>query len=223
MSKKKGRSVSLTQQNLMLWLVGVPVAILALIAIAWTIYVMQDWRAESVIKTSEVLGAFRSQPITLEIRSEIATALYSIGLKTVLVFIAIVSVLIATIVLLLLILGYQMYLRSQDLKKLDSWRESGFLCERLEFLPANRVKLNNLELELNKTQIDNLQKLAHYRLKGKPLHSLDMGDHAVQSIKRLREELGAKFIEKSLVKVRRSEGYWLEVEAARIHGLPEAA
>jgi len=135
----------------------------------------------------------------------------------------IIGILMGTLLLLLGTLIYQMHLRTQDLKKIDQWRESGFLCERLEFLPANRIKLNNLELELNKAQIENLKKLAHHRIIGKPLHSVDMGDHAVQSIKRLREELGAKFIEKSLVKVRTKEGYWLEVDAGGIYGLPPLA
>lgn len=218
MAKKQRGSA---RQHLMLWLVGVPVAILVFLTLIWTIYILQGWQVESVIQKSQILVSLGKEPIPPEIESELATAVYSLGLKAIVVFITIFSVLFATIILLLLILGYQMYLRGQDLKKLDSWRESGFFCERLEFLPANRVKLNNIELELNKTQIENLQKLAHHRIKGKPLHSLDMGDHAVQSIKRLREELGAKFIEKSFVKVRRSEGYWLEVDAGKIHGLLE--
>jgi len=133
----------------------------------------------------------------------------------------VILVLMGTLLMTLLLIGVQLFLWNLDRKKLDAWRESGFQCERLEFLPANRIKLNNIELELNKTQVENLQKLARQRRTGKPLHSVDMGDHAVQNIKRLREELGSKFIEKSLVKVRRREGYWLEVEADNIHGLPD--
>ena len=109
----------------------------------------------------------------------------------------------------------------KDRRKLEQWRETGFMCERLEFLPANRLKLNNIELDLNKTQIENLKKLANQRKAGKTLHALDIGDHGVQAIKRLREELGSKFIEKSLIKVRKREGYWLEVDAHNIHKLPD--
>jgi hypothetical protein len=110
-----------------------------------------------------------------------------------------------------------MYMWSRDRKKLNLWKEAGFLCERLEFLPANRIKINNIELELNKTQIDTLHMLVTQRLQGKLLHSLDMGDHGVQAIKRLREELGSKFMEKTLVKVRKREGYWVEVDSSNIH------
>lgn len=131
------------------------------------------------------------------------------------------GILVVTIILLLMLLGFQMLSWQKDRRKLEQWRETGFMCERLEFLPANRLKLNNIELDLNKTQIENLKKLAAHRKEGKPLHSLDIGDHGVQSIKRLREELGAKFIEKSLIKVRKREGYWLEVDANNIHKLPD--
>lgn len=133
----------------------------------------------------------------------------------------IIGILFITIILLLMLLGFQMFSWQKDRRKLEQWRETGFMCERLEFLPANRLKLNNIELDLNKTQIENLKKLANQRKAGKPLHSLDIGDHGVQAVKRLREELGSKFIEKSLIKVRKREGYWLEVDAHNIHALPD--
>lgn len=215
------RKQGLTGQNLLLWVVGGSITTLVALILFWTVYLLQDWQSEAATVFNTLLSEWASKPTPPELATDLASVAYAMGNKMLIVFSSAIGVLFATIILLLLILGYQLYLRSQDLKKLDLWRESGFLCERLEFLPANRVKLNNLELELNKTQIDNLQKLAHHRVLGKPLHSLDMGDHAVQSIKRLREELGSKFIEKSLVKVRRSEGYWLEVEASKIYGLSD--
>ncbi|MCK5901760.1 MAG: hypothetical protein KAG28_01310 [Cocleimonas sp.] len=127
----------------------------------------------------------------------------------------IILVLLSTLILSLFLMIYQMHQWNKDRKKLDKWRQSGFFCEHLEFLPANRIKLNNIELELNKTQIDNLKRLAESRLDGIPLHALDIGG---QPIKRLREELGAKFLEKTFIKVRKREGYWLEVEQDQIHG-----
>ena len=129
--------------------------------------------------------------------------------------------LMGALVLTLILLLAQTFLWNRDRKKLELWRESGFLCERLEFLPANRLRLNNIEIELNKTQIDNLLKIAKSRKKGKPIHTLDIGDHGAQSTNRLREELGKKFIEKSFIKHRKQEGYWLEVESDRIYFQPE--
>ena len=128
-------------------------------------------------------------------------------------------ILIVTVILLLILLGCQMIFWLRDRRRLDKWREVGFTCERLEFLPANRIRLNNIELELNKTQVDNLKKLATNRVKGETLHATDMGNHGVQSIKRLREELGIKFFERCLIKARKHEGYWLEIDAQNIHGL----
>ena len=128
-----------------------------------------------------------------------------------------ISILALTLLLTLILLGAQMYMWTCDRKKLVRWKESGFLCENLKFLPGNRIKLNNIELELNKTQIENLKKLAAKRVEGKPLHSLDIGEHGVQAVKRLREELGARFLEKTLIKVRKREGYWLEINAEHIH------
>ena len=129
--------------------------------------------------------------------------------------------LMGAIILTLILLLSQAYMWSKDRRKLELWRESGFLCERLEFLPANRLRLNNIELELNKTQIDNLIKIAKSRKQGKPIHTLDIGDHGAQSTNRLREELGKKFIERSLIKHRKREGYWLEVDPERIYFQPE--
>ena len=133
----------------------------------------------------------------------------------------IMNFLMGALVLTLILLLAQTFLWNRDRKKLELWRESGFLCERLEFLPANRLRLNNIEIELNKTQIDNLLKIAKSRKKGKPIHTLDIGDHGAQSTNRLREELGKKFIEKSFIKHRKQEGYWLEVDSDRIYFQPE--
>lgn len=218
MAKKQRRTV---RQNLFLWIVGGATSLLVAFVFVGVFHVLQVVDTDSALSylenTEEFLYWEKSPSSSGE--SAALTLFNNYVSKTQTLNTLIIGVLFATLILLLGTLIYQMYLRSLDLKKIDLWRETGFLCERLEFLPANRIMLNNIELELNKTQIESLRKLAHNRIIGKPLHSLDMGDHAVQSIKRLREELGSKFIEKSLVKVRRREGYWLEVEAAGIHGL----
>lgn len=116
----------------------------------------------------------------------------------------------------LILLGLQFYFWAKDRRRLVKWKKAGFLCQSLEFLPANRVKINNVELAINKTQISTLKMLAQQREKGKPLHSLEM-DHGVQTIKRLREELGARLLESTFVKVRKGEGYWLEVNPKNIY------
>ncbi|MBU0655622.1 MAG: hypothetical protein KJ914_10910 [Gammaproteobacteria bacterium] len=129
------------------------------------------------------------------------------------------GILMATLIFVLMLLALQMYAWHTDRKRLLSWRENGFLCERLEFLPGNRLRLNNIEIQLNRTQHQNFCQLVRKRLDNMPLHALDIGEHGVQSIKRLREELGSKFIEQAFIKVKKGEGYWLEVEPASIRGL----
>jgi hypothetical protein len=209
------------RENLLLWIVGGAITLLVIFVLVGVTHILQVADNGSILnhlaKTEQFLYWENSPSSSGE--SAALSLFDGYVSKSLTLFTVIIGVLFATLILLLGILIYQMYLRSLDLKKIDQWRETGFLCERLEFLPANRILLNNIELELNKTQIESLRKLAHNRVIGKPLHSVDMGDHAVQSIKRLREELGSKFIEKSLVKVRRREGYWLEVDAGGIHGL----
>jgi len=226
MIKKEHGSVG---KQLLLRGLAASIIIFVFLVVFAVIYVVKAVNKESFaqgVQSAQVLywektaieGSAADSAVSSAISSIITFATMNLTLYTTLI-----GILIGTLLLLLGTLIYQMHLRTLDLKKIDQWRESGFLCERLEFLPANRIKLNNLELELNKAQIENLKKLAHHRIIGKPLHSVDMGDHAVQSIKRLREELGAKFIEKSLVKVRTKEGYWLEVDSGGIYGLPPLA
>lgn len=132
----------------------------------------------------------------------------------------VLGVLLAALIIILLVLVMQMRGWNDDRKRLMVWRETGFVCERLEFLPANRLRINNLEIQLNRTQMDSFKKLVSKRQEGSPLHALDIGDHGVQAIKRLREELGAKFLEQAFIKARKGEGYWLEVELDKIKGLP---
>jgi len=222
MIKKEHGSIG---QQLLLRGLAAAIIILVVLVLFSVVYVMQMAGGDPLLaklSSSGKLSFWESSAPKLGVE-QVLNLYDGYVSKTLVLYTTIIGVLMGTLLILLGTLIYQMYLRSLDLKKIDLWRESGFLCERLEFLPANRIKLNNLELELNKTQIENLKKLAHHRIIGKPLHSVDMGDHAVQSIKRLREELGAKFIEKSLVKVRTKEGYWLEVDAGGIYGLPPLA
>ena len=55
------------------------------------------------------------------------------------------------------------------------------------------------------------------RIDGEPLHPSDLpGDNGTQMIKRLREELGGRLIEQSLIKSRRGKGYWAEVDPENI-------
>lgn len=129
-----------------------------------------------------------------------------------------IGVLIAALVLILILFGVQMYSWSQDKRRLALWREQGLVVERLEFLSGNRLRLNHLELELNRAQMQTLRELVSKRQADLPLHPADLpGDNGTQLIKRLREELGARLLEKSLIQNRRGKGYWLDMEAAHIH------
>jgi DNA-binding response OmpR family regulator len=115
-----------------------------------------------------------------------------------------------------------MYSWSQDKRKLALWREHGLVIERLEFLAGNRLRLNNIELELNRAQMQTLRELATKRLADEPLHPAELpGDNGTQLIKRLREELGARLLEKSLIQNRRGKGYWLDMEPSHIRILEE--
>lgn len=137
-----------------------------------------------------------------------------------------IGVLIAALVLTLILFGVQMYSWSQDKRRLALLRDQGFIVERLEFLSGNRLRLNNLELELNRAQMQTLRELVAKRQAELPLHPADLpGDNGTQLIKRLREELGARLLEKSLIQNRRGKGYWLDMEPSHIHVLddePEA-
>ncbi len=123
-----------------------------------------------------------------------------------------IGVLIAVLILTLALLAVQMYLWSRDRRKMAQWQESGLVIERLEFRPGNRLVINTIELELNRAQMTTLKALVKKRMEGQTLHPADLpGDNGTQMIKRLREELGARLLEKSLIKSRRSKGYWIEV------------
>jgi len=124
----------------------------------------------------------------------------------------VIGVLIAVLILTLALLGVQMYVWSRDRRKMARWREVGLVIERLEFRSGNRLRLNHLELELNRAQMNTLRALVKQRCEGEPLHPADLpGDNGTQMMKRLREELGARLLEQALIKNRRSKGYWIEI------------
>lgn len=131
-----------------------------------------------------------------------------------------IGVLIAALVLTLVLFAIQMYAWSRDKRRLALWREQGLVIERLEFLSGNRLRLNQMDLELNRAQMQTLRELVTKRQADLPLHPADLpGDNGTQLIKRLREELGARLLEKSFIQNRRGKGYWLDMEAAHIHFL----
>ncbi|TXH71177.1 MAG: hypothetical protein E6Q83_02950 [Thiothrix sp.] len=133
-----------------------------------------------------------------------------------------IGLLIAALVLTLILFAVQMYAWSRDKRRLALWREQGLVVERLEFLTGNRLRLNQLELELNRAQMQTLRELVIKRQAELPLHPADLpGDNGTQLIKRLREELGARLLEKSLIQNRRGKGYWLDMEATHIHVLDD--
>lgn len=58
----------------------------------------------------------------------------------------VIGVLIAALLLIIVLLGVQLYLWNQDRRKLTKWRETGLVVERIEFLAGNRLRINNIEL-----------------------------------------------------------------------------
>lgn len=112
-----------------------------------------------------------------------------------------------------------LYFWNQDKKKMIVWQEVGFACERLEFLEGNRVRMNHTELILNKSQYLTMQKLVSSRMEGEALHGIELGENATQVIKRLREELGSKLLEKTLIMNHRGKGYWFDIDPKKIKGL----
>ncbi len=129
----------------------------------------------------------------------------------------VIGVLIAALILTIVLFGIQMYIWSQDKRKLAQWRDTGLVVERLEFLPGNRLRLNNMEIELNRAQMATLKELVAKRRADQPLHPADLpGDNGTQMIKRLREELGARLLEKSLIQSRRGKGYWIDIDPSLI-------
>lgn len=132
----------------------------------------------------------------------------------------IIGLLVGGILMGVVLVGVLLYIIVLDKKKLFAWQEAGFSCERLEFIGDGRIRLNNTEIMLNKTQFTTFKSLLESRLKGEALHPADIpSENATQTIKRLREELGAKLIEKTLIVNHRTKGYWVEVDPKHIKGL----
>ncbi len=127
------------------------------------------------------------------------------------------GILIAALLLTVILLGIQMFLWSKDRRKLADWQNSGLVVERLELLSGNRLKINGLEIELNRAQYGTLKQLINKRMQGENLHPSDLpGDNGTQMIKRLREEMGGRLVEQSLIKSRRGKGYWAEIDPENI-------
>ena len=130
----------------------------------------------------------------------------------------IVGILIFALLLTLLLLGTQLYLWSRDRRRLTEWQHAGLMIERIEFLSGNRLRLNSTEIELNRAQYGTLRLLIERRLQGESLHPSELpGDNGTQMIKRLREELGGRLMEQTLIKNRRGKGYWAEIPKNNIH------
>lgn len=127
------------------------------------------------------------------------------------------SALLIILFLILIISLVQMYAWMMDKKKISIWRKNGIIYERIEFLPGNRLRIDNIEIEMNKAQMQTLTNLVKKRIEGYPLHPTDLeSDNCAQMIKRLKEELGCKIIEKTLIKNHRGQGYWFDVEPVKI-------
>lgn len=130
---------------------------------------------------------------------------------------SIIGMLIAELIIVLILLRNLFNNWQVDREKMSAWRDTGFACERIEFLSGNRIRINNTELILNQAQLSILKQLVESRINGEALHAADiMGSNATQVIKRLREELGSKLIEKTLITNHRGKGYWIEVEPSKI-------
>lgn len=135
----------------------------------------------------------------------------------------VIGLLLAVMLLGVALVGTLLYILAADRKRMQSWQEIGFACERLELIDKTRIRLNNTELILNKAQSETLHSLVDSRLKGEALNAVDIpSENATQSIKRLREELGAKLIEKTLIVNHRGKGYWLDIDPRKIKQFDDA-
>lgn len=130
----------------------------------------------------------------------------------------VIGILTIGLLLSIIIIGLLLYFWEKDRKKMILWKEIGFSCERLEFLQGNRIKLNHTELLLNKSQYLTMQKLINSRMSGEALHGIELGENATQVVKRLREELGSKLIEKTLIMNHRGKGYWVDIDPKMVKG-----
>lgn len=129
----------------------------------------------------------------------------------------VIGMLVAELIIVLILLRSLLKSWEIDRIKISTWRDTGFACERIEFLSGNRVRINNTELILNQAQSTILKQLIESRIKGEALHTADInGGNATQVIKRLREELGSKILEKTFIINHRGRGYWIDVEPSKV-------
>lgn len=129
------------------------------------------------------------------------------------ILITTISILLIVTVLLLVIVIAQLYLWSLDKNKLTSFKESGILFERLELLEGNRVRVDNVEISLNKSQMQTLSQLIKSSKEGRLLHAIDINkDNGAIMIKRLRDELGGRLLEKTLIINQHGQGYRINLK-----------
>ncbi len=163
-------------------------------------------------------GAAPDYPDSGAIVEEQSFEIYVGLVNTVIAFLTtVIGILIAALLLIIILLGAQLFLWAKDRRKLTDWQHSGLVVERLEFMSGNRLRINSTEIELNRAQYHTLKELINKRIAGDPLHPSELpGDNGTQMIKRLREELGGRLIEQNLIKSRRGKGYWAEVDPDNI-------
>ncbi|MBK8453623.1 MAG: hypothetical protein WAQ53_13525 [Thiofilum sp.] len=129
------------------------------------------------------------------------------------ILITTISILLIVIVLLLVIVMAQLYLWSLDKNKLTNFKESGIVFERLELLEGNRVRVDNVEISLNKSQMQTLSQLIKSSKEGRLLHAIDINkDNGAVMIKRLRDELGGRLLEKTLIINQHGQGYRINLK-----------
>lgn len=163
---------------------------------------------------------FNLEQLTNATPSDVATILgklFVVSEKNEIILSNLIIISVILVIMSLLVVIIQSYFWSIDRKKILHWKENGILYERLEFLDGGRIRIDHIEMEINKAQLQTLLDLARKRLEGTPLHPLDLNqDNAAQAIKRLREELGSRLLEKTFIKNHRGKGYWLDIEPANI-------
>lgn len=182
--------------------------------IAVTIFISIILLIALAVFAISTFSAAPSYPDTGEIVEEQSFAEYVGLVNTAIQFLTtIIGVLITSLLLMIILLGAQMYLWRKDRQRLDKWQSMGLVIERLEFLSGNRLRINSTEIQLNRAQYTTFNELINSRLKGETLHPSELtGDNGTQMIKRLREEMGGRIIEKTLIKSRRGKGYWAEID-----------
>lgn len=94
----------------------------------------------------------------------------------------------------------------------SSIQKRGVFFNYIEVSEEGRIKIDDIELSLNRCQVQTFLQLIHAHQSGKILHAIDINkENGAIMIKRLREELGARLLEKLFIVSQYGVGYRLNI------------